>query len=480
MKPDIGCKEDLFSFVKKQNIKMVDLKFVDLLGRWHHLSIPVERFDERVFSEGLAFDSSSTPGFKSVESGDMVLIPDWRTAWMDPFWEMPTLSFISSVAESDTKNPYKRDPRGIVKSAVEYMKSTGIADESRWGPELEFYIFDKVVYEEDINRSFYMIDSEEADWNSGLKDAPNLGHRIPRHGGYHAIPPLDHLFNLRASMVVEMQKAGIDVRYHHHEVGGPGQSEIEVRHKNTLITGDNVMTAKYIIKMLAKQSGRTATFMPKPLFNEAGNGMHFHQHLFKNGEPLFYEKDAYAGLSETALYYIGGLLEHGRSLLAFTNPSTNSYKRLIPGFEAPTNLFFGLANRSAAIRIPKSAVSPRSKRIEFRPPDATGNIYLALAVQLMAGLDGIKKKINPIERGWGPFDIDVSDIPSEKLINIKPVPVGLKEAIDALKADHDYLLEGGVFSKDVIDTWTEYKMEKEHFAVRNRPHPHEISLYFDV
>jgi glutamine synthetase len=466
--------------VRKSNAEMVDLKFCGFLGQWHHLTIPASRLSEATFFEGEAFDGSSIPGFKSVEAGDMVLLPDPSTMLMDPFWKTPTVSFICDIAEADTKASFDRDPRGVARRAEEHLRSTGIADESLWLPEFEFYIFDKVSVSNDINVASYIIDSEEADWNSGIDEAQNLGHKIPRKGGYHAIPPLDHLFDLRAEMCRRIEAAGIPVKYHHHEVGGPGQSEIEILLRPFPQVGDDVMLVKYLIKNTAREFNKTVTFMPKPFYNEAGSGMHIHQLLRKKGKNLFFDAKGYAGLSQTALYAIGGILHHGSSLLAFTNPSTNSYKRLIPGFEAPINLIFGLANRSAAIRIPKSAISEQEKRFEFRPPDATCNFYFAVAAILMAAIDGIKKKIDPVKEGFGPFDKNVAALSSEELKKVRQLPTDLKDAMLALREDHGYLLEGGVFSENLIDTWTNLKLTHEHLEVRNRPHPYEITLYYDV
>jgi len=473
--------DELVRFCHERNVEGVDLKFVDLFGRWHHLSLPFKRLDEELFSQGEPFDGSSTPGFKSVEGGDMVLIPDISTAEMDPFWDRPTVSLICSVYEADTREHFKRDPRGVAKRAEKFLIENTPAGKSMWGPEYEFYIFDSVNVREDVNESSYRIDSDEADWNSG-SDGKNLGHKIPRQGGYHAIPPLDCMANLRAEMAYMMQEAAIPVRYHHHEVGGPGQSEIEVMLGGLLEMGDNSMRTKYIIKNVARKYGKTATFMPKPLFGEAGSGMHFHQYLIgKNGENLFWgPEDEVCGLSQLARYYIGGLLYHGRALLGLTNPSTNSYKRLIPGFEAPTKLFYGLANRCAAIRVPKYANTEETKRIEFRSPDGTCNIYFAMAAQLMAGIDGIRKKIDPAELGMGPFNMDIKKMPAEVVSRIQNVPATLVEALDALQKDKDFLLEGGVFTEDTIDAWVQWKLEKDHYAVRNRPHPYEIKLYFDM
>ena len=459
---------------------MIDLKFCNLIGGWHHLSLPASQLNEDLFARGEGFDGSSIPGFKQLEAGDMVLIPDPDTALIDPFWEQKTLGFICDIADPVTLARYERDPRHIAEKAENFLIKSGIADESLWGPEFEFYIFDHINYKNDINLAYYRIDSEEADWNTGSDGEANLGYKIPRKGGYHAIPPLDVLYNVRAEMVREIEHSGVPVRYHHHEVGGPGQSEIEIRLNPLRHAGDITLLVKYIVKMTAKKHNKTVTFMPKPLYNEAGSGMHFHQLLLKNGKPVFYDKNGYAGLSDTARWYIGGILSHGPALLGLTNPSTNSYKRLVPGFEAPVKLFYGIANRSAAVRIPKYATKPFEKRFEFRPPDATCNIYLALAAQLMAGIDGIRRKIDPTEAGFGPYDVNVFNLPQSKRSAIKSLPTSLKDALEALKNDHAFLLEGGVFSEDLIDAWIDYKMSKEHNEVRNRPHPYEMSLYFDV
>jgi len=467
-------------FAEQQNIEMVDLKFCDLFGRWHHLTTPASQFDESVFTLGVAFDGSSIPGFKKLEAGDMVLIPDISTMLIDKFWEQKTLSFICSAHEADTQELFKNDPRNIALRAEQFLKSTGIADTSLWSPEFEFYIFDNITYINDINLASYRIDSEEADWNSGADEKQNLGHKIPRQGGYHAIPPLDNLYNLRARMVKHIEECEIPVRYHHHEVGGPGQSEIEIHHHPLLKACDATMTIKYVIRMVAKQNQKTVTFMPKPLYNEAGSGMHIHIQLWKDGINLFYDEKGYAGLSDLALFFIGGILKHGPALLAFTNPSTNSYKRLVPGFEAPVKAIFGLANRSAAIRIPKYANTAQTKRFEFRPPDATCNIYLAIAALLMAGIDGVQKKTDPTKEGFGPYDINVFELPKSKLNKIKSLPTSLKEALDALSKDHKFLLAGNIFSEQLIESWIDHKLNKEFNEVRSRPHPYEMSLYYDL
>lgn len=462
-------------YLDNHGIEMVDLKFTDLAGRWHHVTIPADQFSERLLADGVGFDGSSV-GLRSVKSGDMVLIPDLATAFPDPFWDAPCLSFICSVYEADSREPFSRDPRTIAARAEALMQSEGIADRSLWGPEYEFYIFDQVSFENSVNAASYRVDSREALWRSA---AGGLGHLIPIHGGYHVIPPKDQLYNLRSEMVRELERLGVVVKYHHHEVGGPGQCEIETPMMPMVRAGDVTQLVKYVAKMVAHRHGQTATFMPKPLYGEAGNGMHFHQQLWKDGRNLFYDPNGYGRLSEIALWYIGGLLHHGPALLAFTNPSTNSYRRLVPGFEAPVNCFFSIGNRSAAIRIPKYAGTPEQARFEFRPPDATCNVYLALAAQLMAGLDGIRKRLDPREMGFGPIDDNVFAWSEEQRRKIRPLPASLREALEALEQDHEFLLAGGVFDPGHIADWIRVKHE-EFFAVRNRPHPFEIQLYFDV
>lgn len=462
-------------YILERQYKMIDLKFSDLHGRWHHVTVPAREFDAPLMRDGVGFDGSAV-GLKSVKSGDMVLRPDLATAFDDPFWETPTLSFICSAYEADTRLPFARDPRNIARRAEEYLRESGVADESRWGPEYEFYIFDNVAFENGVNAASYRVDSREADWQSA---AGGHGHLIPPHGGYHAIPPKDQLFNLRSEMALVLEEMGIEVKYHHHEVGGPGQSEIETPMMGLLRSGDVTQMVKYVTKMVAHRRHQTVTFMPKPLYGEAGNGMHFHQHLFKQGVNVFYDADGYGHLSDTALYYIGGLLHHGPAVLAFTNPSTNSYRRLVPGFEAPVNAFFSLGNRSAAIRVPKYADQPDTARFEFRPPDATCNIYLALAVQLMAGLDGIRRRLDPRALGYGPIDQNIFAWNEEQRRAIKPLPASLREALDALDKDHDFLLQGGVFDEGQIAEWIKVKSD-EYYGVRNRPHPYEIALYFDA
>ncbi len=473
--------QDIFKFVRQENVEMIDFKFSDLFGRWHHLTIPNSQFDAGLLKKGVAFDGSSIPGFKSLESGDMVLIPDFNTALLDKFWSQKTLSVICSAAEADTLAPFPYDPRNIARAAEKYLIKTGIADVSYWSPEFEFYIFDNINYANDINLAFYQIDSEEADWNTASSEGQkNLGHKIARQGGYHAIPPLDNLYNLRAEMVRNIEECNIPVRYHHHEVGGPGQSEIEVGHHPLLRAGDITMIIKYIIKMTAKEHHKTVTFMPKPLYNEAGSGMHLHLHCFKDSKPIFYDENGWAGLSDVALKFIGGILKHGPALLALTNPSTISYKRLVPGFEAPIKAIYGLANRSAAIRIPKYANTPETKRFEFRPSDATCNIYLALSALLLAGIDGVKNNIDPEKEGFGPFDVNVFKLSKPEQDKIKSLPLSLKEALDELQKDHAFLLQDNIFSEKIVNAWIDQKLNHEFNEVRNRPHPYEMNLYYAV
>jgi len=455
---------------------MASLKFCDIWGRWHHLTVSAEAFDRKLLERGIGFDGSSV-GFKSVKSGDMVLVPDLESGFFDSFWDLKTLSFFCTTLEADTRELFPYDPRSIARRAETFMRSLDIADEAIWGPEFEFYIFNEVAYENSMHRAFYMVDSEEGGWKAS-EGGP--GYTMPVHGGYHAIPPRDRLFNLRSTIAARLDAAGFPVKYHHHEVGGPGQCEIETKLiSGTYRAGDATMLVKYLARMSALEVGMTATFMPKPLHGEAGSGLHFHQRLEKDGKNIFFDASGYANLSSTALFYIGGLLSHGAAVLAFTNPSTNSYRRLIPGFEAPVSAIFSAGNRSAAIRIPRYANRADSTRIEFRPPDATSNPYLAATVQLMAGLDGIRKKIDPSAGGFGPIDDDIFSWPEEKRRQIKSLPASLEEALDALEADHEFLLEGGVFSEELIGRWISHK-RRESRAVRNRPHPYEVELYFDL
>jgi glutamine synthetase len=468
--------EEARAYLDAQGIEMVDLKFTDLWGRWHHLTVPENRFTDTLMAAGVGFDGSAV-GLKSVKAGDMVLVPDLSTGFADPFCDAPTLSFICATLEADTKAPFDNDPRNIASRAEAHLIETGVADRSLWGPEFEFYIFDNVAYENEMNRAGYSVASSEATWRSGT---PGHGHYIPLHGGYHAIPPKDALHNLRSAVSLHLQAMGVPVKYHHPEVGGPGQCEVETPLMGLVQAGDATMIVKYVTKMVAHQYGQTATFMPKPIYGEAGSGMHFHQHLFKGARNVFYDPEGYGLLSQTALHYIGGLLHHGAALLAITSPSTNSYRRLVPGYEAPVNAFFSIGNRSAAVRIPRYATAEDKVRIEFRPPDATCNVYLALAAQLLAGLDGVRQAIDPTEAGFGPIDADIFSWSGERRAAIKPLPSSLKGALDALADDHAFLLAGEVFTEDLIERWIAFKMAEEYYQVRHRPHPYEMELYFDV
>jgi glutamine synthetase len=467
--------EEAKRHIDENGYQVVDLKFSDLWGKWRHVTIPKGQFNEHLFRDGVGFDGSSV-GLKSVKSGDMVLLPDLKTAFHDPFCEHPTLSFICSAYEADSKKPFACDPRNIVIRAEEYLRSSGIADESVWGPEYEFYVFNHVEVENSVNTASYRIDCLEADWNASM--GPH-GHYISLHGGYHAIRPRDQFHDMRTEMCLELEAIGVEVKYHHHEVGGPAQCEIETPLFGILETGDSCQKVKYVTKNVAVRHGQSVTFMPKPLFGEAGSGMHFHQMLRKAGKNLFYSKDGYGFMSQLALWYIGGVLKHGAALLAITNPSTNSYRRLIPGYEAPINAFFSLGNRSAAIRVPKYADQEDTARFEFRPPDATCNIYLALAAQLMAGIDGILNKIDPTAEGFGPFDVNLFSWSEEERKKIRALPTSLDQACDALEQDHDFLLAGGVFDKLQLEDWLK-ALRQHQTSVNNRPHPFEISLYYDA
>lgn len=466
---------EAIAYIEKHEIQMIDLKFSDLWGRWHHVSVPAPSFDQKIMSEGVGFDGSSI-GFKSIQSGDMILVPDLPTGFMDPFWEFPTLSFICKTLEADTKMLFLGDPREVLRHTARFLRASGIADDCLWGPEFEFYVFDHLSFKNEINQASYRVNSFEANWNGNDE---GRGHTIPLHGGYHAIPPNDQLYNLRTEMTRSLQEAGIPVKYHHHEVGGPGQCEIETPLLPMDQAADAVMMIKYIAKMTGKNHGQIVTFLPKPLFGEAGNGMHFHQQLTLDGENVFYDPNGSHLLSKTALHYIGGLLTHAPAVLAFTNASTNSYRRLVPGYEAPVNAFFSSGNRSAAIRIPKYATQPDQVRFEFRPPDATCNPYLAMAAMLLAGLDGIKNEIDPTEAGFGPIDDDVFSWDVERRKSIKSLPTTLSEALEALEKDHKFLQVDGIFPDMLISQWLKVKYQEDR-DVRSRPHPYEIQLYFDL
>ncbi len=470
--------KDVVAFVQEKGVKMVDYKFVDMPGIWQHKTVPIGEFDEKVFTEGTGFDGSSIRGFQGIEESDMLLIPDPKTAIIDPFMAIPTLSLICNVVQPD-KVPYTRDARYVAQKAEAYLKSSGLADTSYWGPEAEFFIFEDVRYDLAQNAAFYSVDSSEAIWNTGRAEGPNLGYKIRNKEGYLPVPPADATHDLRSEMTEVLESLGIPVEAHHHEVATGGQGEIDMRFDSLTTMGDKLMTFKYVIKNVARKHGKIATFMPKPLFGDNGSGMHVHQSLWKDGQPLFFDEKGYALLSQTALYYIGGLLKHASALLAITSPTVNSYKRLVPGYEAPVNIAFSARNRSAAIRIPMYSANPKTKRIEFRPPDPGCNPYLAFAAMLMAGLDGIRNKIDPVAEGFGPLQVNIYELPPEEKAKVKSVPGSLEGALKALEADHEFLLAGDVFTPDLLETWIDYKYKNEIDAVRLRPHPMEFKLYFD-
>lgn len=459
-----------------EEVKMVDFRFTDLFGVWHHFSLSVREVSEDTFEEGLGFDGSSIRGFQTIDESDMILIPDVTTAFVDPIFEVPTVVIVCDVYDPITRQPYSRDPRHVARKAEAYLKKTGIADTSYFGPEAEFFLFNDVRYGDGANSSFYFIDSMEAWWNSGKELGPNLGGQIPAKRGYFPCPPTDTLQDVRSKMVLAMESIGMAVELHHHEVGTAGQCEIDLRFGTLTRTADSLMAYKYVVKNVARQNGLTATFMPKPLFEDNGSGMHTHQSLWKNGETIMFDDAGYAQLSDSAKYYIGGLLKHAPALLAFAAPTTNSYKRLVPGYEAPINLVYSQRNRSAICRIPMYLSSPKAKRVEFRAPDPSCNPYLCFASLLMAGLDGIQNQIDP----GAPIDKDLYDLPPEEAAQITNTPGTLAEVLDALEADHEFLLQGDVFTPDVIEAYISYKREQEIDPVKLRPHPHEFTLYYDV
>ena len=467
---------EVIQFIQEKKLQMVDFKFVDLPGMWQHFSIPASTLGEDLFAEGIGFDGSSIRGFQKIHESDMLLFPDPDTAIVDPACEVPTLSLVCNVKDPTSGKPYSRDPRYIAQKAENYLKSSRIAERSYWGPELEFFIFNSIRYEQNSHSGYYFIDSEEGIWNSGNGTGANLGYR-PRHKeGYFPTPPIDKLQDLRSRMTLKMIEAGIDIEVHHHEVATAGQVEFDMKYDTLTRMADKVMLYKYVAKTMAAKNGYTATFMPKPLLQDNGSGMHVHQSLWKNGTNLFFDPKGYALISQCAKYYIGGLLHHAPALLALAAPTTNSYRRLVPGYEAPINLVYSQRNRSASVRIPVYSTNPKAKRIEFRCPDATCNPYLALSALLMAGLDGIKKKMDPGE----PVDKDIYELAPEEAAKIKSTPGSLAEVLDALEKDHDFLLEGGVFTPDVLETWIKYKRKNEMEAVALRPHPYEFHLYYDV
>jgi glutamine synthetase len=468
---------EVVQYLTDNDVKFVDVRFCDLPGVMQHFNVPAASVGEDFFTDGQMFDGSSIRGFQAINESDMKLIPDLETAYLDPFRVEKTLNINMSIVDPITDEPYSRDPRQVAAKAEAYLKSTGIADTAFFAPEAEFYIFDDVRFKTSQQESYYHIDSVEAAWNTGrVEEGGNRGYKTPYKGGYFPVPPTDHYADLRDQMSLALDAQGLQVERAHHEVGTAGQAEINYRFDSLAKSADKVMLFKYIIKNVAWQAGKTVTFMPKPLFGDNGSGMHVHQSLWKGGEPLFYDESGYGGLSDTARWYIGGLLHHAPSLLAFTNPTVNSYHRLVPGYEAPVNLVYSARNRSACVRIPITGTNPKAKRIEFRVPDPSSNPYLAFSAMLMAGLNGIQNRIEPAD----PVDKDLYELPPEEHASIKQVPGSLGAVLDALEADHEYLTEGGVFTEDLIETWIEYKRTKEIDPIRFRPHPHEFEMYYDI
>ncbi|MCG6894140.1 MAG: type I glutamate--ammonia ligase [Desulfobacteraceae bacterium] len=466
---------EVLSMAKENNVKIVDLRFMDFPGLWQHFSVPVSELEESSFEEGFGFDGSSIRGWQPINASDMLVVPDADTAKIDPFFADPTMVLICNIKDPVTLESYSRDPRYIARKAEAYLKSSGLGDTAYIGPEAEFFIFDSIAFESSRHRAFYEIDSVEGIWNSGRDECPNLGYK-PRHKeGYFPVPPMDKFQDLRSEMLLTLENLGIAIEAQHHEVATAGQAEIDMRFQPLLQMADQLMWFKYVLKNVAYRHGHTVTFMPKPLFEDNGTGMHTHISIWKEGQPLF-AGDKYAGVSQEALYAIGGILKHTKAVCAFSNPTTNSYKRLVPGFEAPVNLAYSSRNRSAAVRIPMYSASPKAKRIEFRTPDPSCNGYLAFSAMLMAAIDGIENKIDPGD----PLDKDIYGLPPEELAEIPSAPGSLEEALAALEEDHDFLLKGYVFTQDALDMWVEYKTEKEVNQVKLRPHPHEFFLYYDI
>ncbi len=467
--------QEVLKMIQDQDIELIDLKFVDMLGIWQHCTFHRSLIDEDSFTEGVAFDGSSIRGWKAINASDMAMVPDPTTAWVDPFMEVPTLSMICSIIEPRTGELYDRDPRSIAQKAIDYLIASGIGDTVFCGPEPEFFVFDNARFNQTGHEGYYFIDSIEGNWNSG-KDEPsgNLGYKIGNKQGYFPVAPTDSLQNIRSEMLLTMGKCGVPIEKHHHEVASGGQCELGLRFAPLVHAADYVMTYKYVVKNVAKKYGKTATFMPKPMFGDNGTGMHTHMSIWKDGQPLF-AGDKYADLSQMALYFIGGLLKHAPSILAFTNPTINSYKRLVPGYEAPVNLAYSAGNRSASIRIPLSGGNPKAKRLEFRCPDPSSNPYLAFSAMLCAGLNGIKNQTDPGE----PLDVDIYELSPEELSKIPSTPGSLEGALENLEKDHDFLTESGVFTEDFIQNWISYKLDKEINPMRLRPHPYEFGLYYD-
>jgi glutamine synthetase len=466
---------EVLKMANEQGAKLVDLRFMDFPGLWQHFSVPISELEESSFEDGFGFDGSSIRGWQPINASDMLVVPDATTAKMDPFYTDPTLVLICDILDPVTREPYTRDPRHIAQKAEAYLKSTGIGDTAYFGPEAEFFIFDNIRFESARHRAFYEIDSVEGIWNTGRDECPNLGYK-PRHKeGYFPVPPMDKFQNLRSEMLLTLESLGIPIEAQHHEVATAGQAEIDMRFQPLLQMADQLMWFKYVLKNIAYRHGHTVTFMPKPLFEDNGTGMHTHISIWKEGKPTF-AGDKYAGVSQEALWGIGGILKHCKAICAFSNPTTNSYKRLVPGFEAPVNLAYSSRNRSAAVRIPMYSESPKAKRIEFRTPDPSCNGYLAFSAMLMAVIDGIQNKIDPGD----PLDKDLYSLPPEELAEVPSAPGSMEEAFEALKADQEFLLKGDVFTQDAIDMWIDYKTEEEINAVKLRPHPHEFFLYYDI
>jgi glutamine synthetase len=472
---ELKTPKDVLALIEKEGVQIVDLRFMDFPGLWQHFSVPAREIDENAFEGGLGFDGSSIRGWQAINESDMLVKPVPDTAFVDPFFAAKTLVLICNICDPITGEDYTRDPRNIARKAENYLRSTGIADIAYFGPEAEFFIFDDVRFDQNEHEGYYHVDSVEGRWNAGRVEDPNLGYKPRYKEGYFPVPPTDSLQDLRSEMVLTLEKIGVKIEAQHHEVATGGQAEIDMRFASLVQMGDNLLKYKYVIKNTARKYNRTVTFMPKPLFNDNGTGMHVHISLWKGDQNLF-AGDGYAGLSETALYAIGGILKHTPSLLAFTSPTTNSFKRLVPGFEAPVNLAYSRRNRSACVRIPMYSPSPKAKRLEFRCPDPSCNGYLAFSAMLMAAIDGINNKMDPGE----PMDKDIYDLPPEELAKVPQTPGSLRDVLNALEEDHDYLLKGDVFTSDVIETWISYKMENEVEAIDLRPHPWEFALYYDI
>jgi glutamine synthetase len=467
--------KQVLEMAKEKGAKVVDLRFMDFPGVWQHFTVPISELEESSFEEGYGFDGSSIRGWQPIHASDMLVVPDATTAQMDPFYQEPTLVLIGNIVDPLTRESYTRDPRFIAQKAETYLKSSGIGDVAYFGPEAEFFIFDEIRFESAAHRAFYEIDSVEGTWNSGREECPNLGYKPRPKEGYFPVPPTDKFQDIRTEMLLTLEGLGIEIETQHHEVATAGQAEIDMRFKPLLQMADQLMWFKYVLKNVAYRNGYTVTFMPKPLFQDNGTGMHTHISIWKDDETLF-AGDKYAGVSQEALYAIGGILKHCKALCAFTNPTTNSYKRLVPGFEAPVNLAYSSRNRSAAVRIPMYSPSPKAKRIEFRTPDPSCNGYLAFSAMLMAAIDGIQNKVDPGE----PLDKNIYDLPPEELAEVESAPGSLEEALAELKKNPDFLLKGDVFTQDALDMWIEYKIENEINEVKLRPHPHEFYLYFDI